>query len=686
MNFRRMLVVCGAAVAAFAAESGADLFQKALAKERADGDLRGAIALYERVASMNGVERRLAAESLFRLAECQQAIGNAEARKTYARVMREFADQREVAARAGSRLAIIEGSASRGTSELSMKRVWVPPTINMRAGSLSKDGRYLSFADYTEGGELALRDMMTGSTRQITHNRGSQSSREYASASAISPDGSKIAFTWNTSATKRELRVIDSDGSNQRTLYSSGERYSAPVGWSADGKEVLATISSSSAHTRQLAWIDAAGGPPRVLKSFSWQGLGNIQAVSPDGKHIAYDAAAEDGKHRRIYILASDGSTESAATDGAATDEVFGWMPDGKALLFATDRTGVRELRALPVEHGKSSGESYLVKSDLGRMEAVGVGGNGSLLMARTTSEGQVYTSTIDWASGKLTPAAPLARGVVAERGAGWSPDGSEIAYVARRGSDRDATSRFIVVHSLRTGQDREITPKGLSMTISGYPSWSPDGKSYLVTGIDQKGRNGAYAVDLTTGDVRTLVQREVTVNQPRWLPDGKHLLYVLTEGRGVFVRDLETGADREVQLGVPGVERVSVAVSPDGGQLAFTPRIQNNYGAIYVMPLAGGAPRLLYGAPGGPDNLYAQGWSPDSRRLIVQRLTPNGRDVKTMTYWMAAEGGPLHRIDTTLHPIHVHPDGQHVLTESEEFGREFWLLEHLAAAVRPTR
>src|SRR6266571_4182183 len=90
MRFRSVLLLCGMAGAILAAESGNDLFQKGLAKERAEGDARGAIQIYQRVAAMPGVDRKLAAEALFRIAECQQALGNAEARKTYQRIVKDF--------------------------------------------------------------------------------------------------------------------------------------------------------------------------------------------------------------------------------------------------------------------------------------------------------------------------------------------------------------------------------------------------------------------------------------------------------------------------------------------------------------------------------------------------------------------------------------------------------------------
>ena len=85
----------------------------ALNIDQAEKDLRGAIQFYQKVTSLPGAERKLAAEALYRMAECQQALGNAEARKTYQRIVKDFADQRDVAGRAGDRLMALQPAAGR---------------------------------------------------------------------------------------------------------------------------------------------------------------------------------------------------------------------------------------------------------------------------------------------------------------------------------------------------------------------------------------------------------------------------------------------------------------------------------------------------------------------------------------------------------------------------------------------
>src|SRR5512136_2739468 len=83
------------------------LLEKATKLELVDGDLKGAIATYERILGVQGVPRAVMARALLQLGECHEKLGHAEARKAYERLVREFADQEEEAGRARARLATL---------------------------------------------------------------------------------------------------------------------------------------------------------------------------------------------------------------------------------------------------------------------------------------------------------------------------------------------------------------------------------------------------------------------------------------------------------------------------------------------------------------------------------------------------------------------------------------------------
>ena len=78
------------AVAALAAESGAELFQKALTAERAAGNLEEAIKLYQRVAKEFASDRALAAKAIVQEAKCYEKLGQKEQATEWYRKAAQF--------------------------------------------------------------------------------------------------------------------------------------------------------------------------------------------------------------------------------------------------------------------------------------------------------------------------------------------------------------------------------------------------------------------------------------------------------------------------------------------------------------------------------------------------------------------------------------------------------------------
>ena len=146
-----------------AGQSGYDLCQQALKKERAEGKLPEAIQLYQRIIKNFPKDRAIAAKAWLQLGICYEKQGNAEARKTFERVVKEFADQSDSVALAKDRLNAMPTAAPAlaGNQGLTIRK------LDYRMGGApSPDGRYFAAPD--KDLDLAIHELATGTVRKIT--------------------------------------------------------------------------------------------------------------------------------------------------------------------------------------------------------------------------------------------------------------------------------------------------------------------------------------------------------------------------------------------------------------------------------------------------------------------------------------------------------------------------------------
>src|SRR5262245_21906432 len=214
-----------AASLALAQGNGYDLYQKALVKERAVGDVEEAIHLYQRVVKEFGSNHTLAARAQYRLGLLYDRIGRSdEAQRAFNAVVSQYSDQTDLVREARAKLVNASARPSNSTGEKSkspatmgVRRIW-EGNQDVPSGSPSPDGALLSFVDL-ETGDLAVRELDSGKSRRLTDKGPWSKSNEFAEFSVISPDGKQVVYTWFNKENAIELRLIGIDGSNARVLY-----------------------------------------------------------------------------------------------------------------------------------------------------------------------------------------------------------------------------------------------------------------------------------------------------------------------------------------------------------------------------------------------------------------------------------------------------------------------------------
>ena len=86
-----------------------------------------------------------------------------------------------------------------------------------------------------------------------------------------------------------------------------------------------------------------------------------------------------------------------------ANDVIFDWTPDGKRILFGSDRSGTMGAWWIRIADGKPDGPPELVKPDLGQdVRPMGFTRDGSYYYGVRTGMSDVYIAEVDFASGRV--------------------------------------------------------------------------------------------------------------------------------------------------------------------------------------------------------------------------------------------------------------------------------------------
>lgn len=664
-----MSVIAGAAQT----RTPAQQFQHAVTLMEARGEYGAAIELLEPL--VRGSDRRLAARALLHIGLCYEALGRQDAANTYQRLLRDFGGERESADEARARLAAL-GRADSGRPTLSARRVWAGSGVDAWS-ALSSDGRFLTFPNW-DTSDLGLLDLNTGESRSLTRNGSWFAADGFAEHSVHAPDGRHVAFVWIRNDGSVELRLVGVDGTSGRVLHRSEDiTYLRLTDWSSDGRQILATVERRDG-SNQIVLFSIETGAARTVKSFNWR-YPEKMSFSPDGRHIVYDLPPDDDSlDRDIFVVATDGSRHAAIVAHPANDYLPVWSPDGRQVVFASDRTGAMGLWSVSIDNGDAAGAPRLLRPEIGRSWPLRFATNGRYYYAVQTTLQDVYTVTLD-ARGAVrgTPAPASRRLVGVNRWPEWSPDGRLLAWVSQvspGGATRSPVA--ITIRSVDSGEERTIAPR---MDFLLRLRWSRDGRALLAIGADARHRGGLYTIDAQTGTVTPVMQSETPGNYPRqaeWASDGTAIFYKFV-GKPIMRLDLATGREVTVHADV-----TDFRLSPDNRWLAITYDDRPTKSSVLaVVPVDGHVPRReLVRAPGSGVFSLGLSWTPDAAHVLFTRPAVTG---EARELWrIPATGGEADKLVAMegLSEIRVHPDGRRIAFSAGQFNAEIWVMENLVA------
>ncbi len=672
------------------------MFKVAQNAEVVDGDLQAAIEQYDTIASkFSKTDRAASADALVRMAECYTKLGDDKARKIYERVVREYSDQREAVAVARARLGGSE-SAVRAKGD---RVVWAGENVNHVGGSISPDGRLISYTDWFWTGNLMLHDLASGTDRPLTGNK--EWGGGNAGSSTFSRDGKQVAYSWNNwEARLAEIRIVNPEGTgvpHHRRVFANEEIRNIWLSdWSPNGKWLAVTLQRKD-RSRQIALVNVLDGSLRVLKSVGWRPTGKI-FFSPDSKYMAYDLPGSDTESQRdVFVIAVDGSREAPAVVHPAHDVVMGWSPDGGQLLFASDRTGSMGLWAQPIEDGKPHAAPALLKPDIGSPRSLGLSASGALHISKDSSTQALHIAAIDLDAGKLVDP-PVVESYGSTR-PDWSRDGKYLAYKSPA-----AIGDYKTVLSIRSVGSGEVRELPIALNFFMEPRWSPDARWLVAGGRDLKGARGIYRFDAETGAASVIAPGRNT-SRVDVSPDGKKIYYGDPVEEGAYIeRDLASGETREVFRTSAGERASNKELSPDGRYAAtIIWEVAAKTSSVVLIPIAGGEPQELLRVS-QPERLGSFGnmtWTPDSRAVIVVKIVAKTgtellmrnlrkNEIRRSELWLVPVGdGEARKLDINIadwnlggnYGFRLHPNGRQIGFFAGKQSQEVWALENFLPA-----
>lgn len=449
----------------------------------------------------------------------------------------------------------------------------------------------------------------------------------------ISPDGSKIAFTY-----KGDIYTVDSKGGTATRLTATPDDIESTPVWSPDGKTIA--FAGTRHGSADIFTVNADGSGLKRLTSYS--SAERPEAFSPDGKLIYFSAAIQDPATSAMFPSARLTELYAVPVEGGAVKQMLptpavniSFSPDGSYFVYQ-DVKGMenswrkhhtssvtRDIWKYDLRSGKHTqlidypgedlwpvvnGSTLMFISERNggsaNVYAVGLDNTGATPQQLTGFaehpvrflsqgaggtlafgyDGEIYTLANAGGGVKAQPAkvnveiadvdyqAPyFSRFSSGAEDAIASPDGKQVAFV-RRGD--------IFVTSVEYNTTKQITetPQGESS-----PSWSDGGRTlYFVS--DRDGHNDLYKVEMTRKDD----------------PDMAHATSLKTE---------------RVLPAKKGVERSRALTSPDGSKLAYV----QNRNQLMMLDLTTKKTTMLAGGELNPerDGAMQFSWSPDGNWIV---------------------------------------------------------------------
>ena len=235
--------------------------------------------------------------------------------------------------------------------------------------------------------------------------------------------------------------------------------------FSVAGPGLLVAQTGKGVYLSQLAWFDRHGNSLGTVGKPSW--YDNVQ-LSRNGARIATDETDQDGRNIDVWVHDPAHDAATRLTFDPALDTTPVWSPDGKQLVFSSNRSLYFRLY---VKNADGSGsEKEIAESGNAAFNALDWSRDGKYILTRRSND----LWLLSLADGSQRP---LLQGALI-KGAQFSPDGRWIAYASNESGTME-----VYVAPFPSGNGKwEVSHGGGS-----EPRWRKDGKELFFLSADSR-------------------------------------------------------------------------------------------------------------------------------------------------------------------------------------------------------
>ncbi|MBV8841720.1 MAG: serine/threonine-protein kinase [Bryobacterales bacterium] len=445
-------------------------------------------------------------------------------------------------------------------------------------GSFSPDGRRIAFSWNGGKGGFGGKPERKIYTKTIGPDEPVQLTftAEDDRVPAWSPDGKYIAFcraaTQEPTPSRYAVYVIPASGGQERKITEGG----MGVSWSEDGKALAVAGASDEAGAIFLFSLET--GKRRQLTS-PHLGFDNLPVFSPDGRWVAF--TRDFGfSAREIFVVPARGGTAKRLTFDREPTYGAAWTADSREIVFASNRgSGGESLWRIATSGGTST--PLLTRPQGGGFYPSISRQGHRLVYTEAFKDTNIYAYDGPGFGSRAAPG-PFRgpKGLILssrrDDSPSISPDGERIAFVSKRTGNEE-----IWVCDRNGGRLAQLTSfKGPG---TGTPRWSPDGRCIAFDSL-AAGNPNIYVIKAEGRALSRLTSGPSGNFMPSWSFDGQW----------VYFKSDRSGSDQIWRVPAMGGAATQVTrsgaseafPSPDGKLVYFRKR---PWGPLWTVPVEGG-------------------------------------------------------------------------------------------------